>query len=307
MLSSRAQGVAAAIIVLAGVAAIAQTGAAPQQIRANGTDLTYVSQGSGAPVVFAHGAVADLRYWEPQRAAFAKQFRFISFTYRYHGLGPWPDEGKLYSPETHAADLVAFITALNVGPVHLVGLSYGGAVAALVATKEPQLLRTLTLAEPAAFGLLAGSPEGKAALEQWNKGATPMIAALKAGDTAAATKHLSALVTGDTFENFDTLPAGLRQGLMDNARTLPLLFAATPPTITCDTLRGIKLPTLVLRGDRTPAFFTAMNAEVARCIAGSKSMTISKASHPMSYDNPAEFNRVVMSFIAQHGGRSQKP
>jgi len=77
MLRSRALSAGAAIIVLAGVAVIAQSGAKPQQIRANGVDLSYVSEGSGAPVVFAHGAVADLRYWEPQRAAFAKRFRFI--------------------------------------------------------------------------------------------------------------------------------------------------------------------------------------------------------------------------------------
>jgi pimeloyl-ACP methyl ester carboxylesterase len=308
MLRSRAQCVGAAIVLLAGVLAIAQTGTAPQQIRANGTDLSYVSQGSGAPVVFAHGAVADLRFWEPQRAAFAKQFRFISVTYRYHGLGTWPDEGKQYSAETHAADLAAFITALNVGPVHLVGLSYGGAVAALVATKEPKLVRTLTLAEPAIFALLAGSPEGKAALDEWNKGAVPMLAALKSGDNAGATKQLAALVIGDSVDNFDKLPAGLRQGLMDNARTLPLLFAATPAALTCETLRGIKQPTLIVRGERTPSFFTAMNAEAARCIAGSKPVTISKGSHTMSYDNPAEFNRVVMGFIGQHaGGRAQKP
>ena len=308
MLRSRALSAGAAIIVLAGVAAIAQSGAKPQQIRANGVDLLYVSEGSGAPVVFAHGAVADLRYWEPQRAAFAKRFRFISFTYRYHGLGAWPDEGKQYSAETHAADLAAFINALNVGPVHLVGLSYGGAVAALVAIKEPTLVRTLTLAEPAIFALLAGSPEGKVALEEWTKGAAPMLVALKSGDTIGATKQLSALVTGDSVGNFDKLPASLRQGLMDNARTLPLLFAATPPALTCEALRGIKQPTLIVRGDRTPAFFTATNAEVVRCIGGSKPVTISKASHPMSYENPAEFNRVVMAFIGQHAaGRTQKP
>ena len=171
MLPSRARSVAAAIIALAGVAAIAQTNTppAPQLISANGTEISYVSQGSGAPVVFVHGAVVDLRYWEPQRAAFAKQYRFISYSQRYHGAGGWPDEGKQYSVETHAADLAGFINALKLSPVHLVGLSYGGAVAALLATKEPQLLRTLTLAEPALFALLAETPEGKVALEEWTQ------------------------------------------------------------------------------------------------------------------------------------------
>ena len=283
MFASRARGVTAAIMALAGVAAMAQTSTspAPQTIRANGTEVSYVSEGSGAPVVFVHGAVIDLRFWEPQRAAFAKQYRFISYSQRYHGLGAWPDDGKQYSAETHAADLAAFIQALKVGPVHLVGLSYGGTVAALLATKEPQLLRTLTLAEPGLFALLADSPEGKVALEEWTQGTMPMMAALKAGDNVGATKALAALVMGDSVDNFDKLALGLRVGLLDNARTLPLLFAAPPPTLTCDTLRGIKVPTLVIRGERTPRFFTATNAAVSTCIAGSTAVTIrSSARRP---------------------------
>ena len=306
MRPSRARGVPAAIIGLAGVAAMAQTSTppAPQLVRANGTELSYVSQGSGAPVVFVHGAVADLRFWEPQRAAFAKQYRFISYSQRYHGTGVWPDEGKQYSVETHAADLAGLITALKLGPVHLVGLSYGGAVAAQLATKEPQLLRTLTLAEPAVFALLADSPEGKVALEAWTQGAVPMMTALKAGDNVGATKELAALVLGDSVENFDKLPPGLRQVLLDNARTLPVLFAAPQPTITCDALGGIKVPTLVVRGERTPVFFAATNAAVSKCIAGSTAVTIAKASHAMSFDNPEEFNRAVMGFIGQHATRT---
>ena len=127
--------------------------------------------------------------------------------------------------ETHSADLAGFINALRLS-VHLVSSGTGGTVAAQLATKEPQLLRTLTLAEPAVFALLAESPEGKVALEEWTQGAVPMMTALKAGDNVGATKQLAALVIGDSVENFDKLPPGLRQGLLDNARTLPLLFAS---------------------------------------------------------------------------------
>jgi pimeloyl-ACP methyl ester carboxylesterase len=110
---------------------------------------------------------------------------------------------------------------------------------------------------------------------------------------------------GDSFDSFDKLAPGLREGLLDNARTLPLLFSAPQPTITCDMLRGIKVPTLVIRGELTPRFFTATNSAVSQCIAGSTAVTIAKASHAMSFDNPVEFNRAVMAFIGQHA--TQKP
>lgn len=299
MYRRRVTGSVLALIVAAATLA-AQTN--PPQIRvmpANGTELAYFEEGKGTPVVFVHGAVGDLRFWEPQREAFSKGHRFVAYSLRYHGAAPWTDDGKQYSAATHVADLTALITGLKAGPVHLVGLSYGGLIAAMVATKEPQLIRTLTLAEPALFSLLAEFPDGKAALEQWSAGAAPMLAALKSGDTIGATKQLVSLVSGESAENFDRVPAELRQIVTDNARTLPLLFAAPPGSVPCDTLRGVKVPTLIVRGQRTPEFFTKTNEIAGRCIAGSRQVVVSGASHANSYDNPSEFNRLVLDFIDQ--------
>lgn len=300
MLRSGWRSGCALAFAVASVGAIAQPEKPPllQQIHANGADLSYVDQGKGAPLVLVHGAVGDLRYWEPQRSAFTRQHRFISYSYRYHGTGPWPDDGKLYSAEQHAADLTAFISELKAGPVHLVGLSYGGLLAAMVAIKDPQLVRTLTLAEPGIFSLLADTPEGKQALDEWTKGAAPMIEAIKAGDNVKATRHLTALVMGGSPDAFDKLPPTLRQVLLDNARTLPLLLAAPPTIVTCEMLHGIRTPTLIVRGERTPRLFVTINDAVGRCIAGSKLVVIPKASHTMSYDNASEFNRVVLEFVS---------
>jgi pimeloyl-ACP methyl ester carboxylesterase len=67
------------------------------QLRVNGVDLSYIEQGAGSPVVFAHGAWMDLHYWEPQRHAMATQYRFMAYSLRYHGTPPCPDEGQHYS------------------------------------------------------------------------------------------------------------------------------------------------------------------------------------------------------------------
>jgi pimeloyl-ACP methyl ester carboxylesterase len=288
-------------LVVAGLSAVihAQAPPAPRQLRANGADLSYVEQGRGAPVVFVHGAVGDLRFWEPQREAFARQHRFVAYTYRYHGTAPWTDGGKLYSSKTHAADLAAFISGLKAGPVHLVGLSYGGLLAAMVAISQPELIQTLTLAEPALFALLQGQPDAKPALDEWGKGALPMIEAMKAGDSLKATKLLSALVHGEPPDSFDKLPPELRQMLTDNARTLPLLFGAETFSIDCESLRGVKAPTLLVHGERTPAIFSKTNEAVARCIPGSRAAVVSNASHTMSYQNASGFNRTVLDFISK--------
>ena len=86
-------------------------------MRVNGVDLSYVEQGTGATVVFAHSAFSDARFWEPQRETIPRQYRFVAYDYRYHGTAPWPDDGKRYSATVHAADLAALIRGLNAGPV----------------------------------------------------------------------------------------------------------------------------------------------------------------------------------------------
>jgi pimeloyl-ACP methyl ester carboxylesterase len=142
-------------------------------LRVNGVDLAYIGQGTGAPVVFVHGAWMDLRYWEPQRQATATQYRFIAYTLRYHGTAPWPDAGQHYSVATHAADLMAFIRQLHAGPVHLVGLSSGGRLVTLAALEHPDLVRSLTLAEPALAELLADLPAERWRLRQATGGVPP--------------------------------------------------------------------------------------------------------------------------------------
>lgn len=294
----RTRGLLGVVVALLGIVANAQDKPVQsRQIRANGVDLHYVDEGRGTPVVFVHGAVNDQRYWEPQRGPFAKQHRFIATTLRYHGTAPWPDDGRQYSAETHVADLAALIGALKAGPAHVVGLSYGGLLAAMLAVKEPKLVRTLTLAEPALFALLAESPDGKPILDEWNKGAESMMAAMKAGDNMLATARLATVVTGTPFEK---MPPSMRELLKDNARTLPLLFAGQQPLVNCEMLRAVKVPTLVVRGEHTPRMFAKINESVGRCIAGSRLVVIPKASHAMSFDNPADFNRTILAFLAKH-------
>jgi pimeloyl-ACP methyl ester carboxylesterase len=291
------------VIVLSGGLALQARAEAPPQTRqlpVNGVELSYIEQGAGDPVVFVHGALSDLRFWEPQRQAIAKQHRFIAYTYRYHGTGPWPDDGKHYSAATHAADLAAFIRRLNAGPVHLVGLSYGGLLATPVASEHPELVRSLTLAEPAIGALLMDTPEAKPALDDRGKAFAPIVAAAKAGEAMQATKLFFDWVNNQGAGAFDKQPEALRQMMLDNAKTVPLLLAAPPPpAISCATLGGVKAPTLVIGGEQTSRYFSLINEVVVRCVPGSRLAIIPKATHPMSYQNPAAFNDSLLQFLAR--------
>jgi pimeloyl-ACP methyl ester carboxylesterase len=292
----------AVVIALSAGLAVRASADAPLQMRqmsVNGVELSYIEQGTGTPVVFVHGAWIDLRFWEPQREAIARQHRFIAYNQRYHGTTPWPDDGKQYSAATHAADLTAFIRKLNAGPVHLVGLSYGGLVTVLVASDHPELVRSLTLAEPALGALLADLPEAKPALDDRNKGMAPVVAAVKAGDSVQGVKLFFDWVNNQGPGAFDKQPESLRQLILDNARTVPLFVSAPPPAVSCATLGSVKAPTLVVGGEQSRRFYFLINEAVVRCISGSRPVIVPMATHPLPYQNPAAFNEALLQFLAR--------
>jgi pimeloyl-ACP methyl ester carboxylesterase len=270
-----------------------------RQVRVNDVDLSYVEQGTGPPVVFVHGAFSDLRYWEPQRQAIAIHYRFIAYTARYHGTAPWSDAGQQYAWATHVADLVAFIRWLNAGPVHLVGLSAGGRTATLVAVQYPDLVRSLTLAEPGLHELLVDLPETQPVYDERTKALEPIGTAIQAGEVVQATKLFFEMVNNQGPGAFDRQPEALRQMILDNARTLPLTRSTPPlPAVTRAMLGGVKTPTLVVGGAHTRRYFSLINAVVVQGIPGSRLVVIPQATHLMSYQNPAAFNEALLHFLA---------
>ena len=257
-------------------------GQAAKEVEINGVRLQYIEQGSGEPIVFVHGAPHDLRAWEPVREAIAKRYRFIAYTQRYFGTKPWPDEGKNYSIATHADDLAKFITSLNAGPVHLVGWSHGGVVAATAAISDPSLVRSLILYEAGVLSVLpAESPEGKIAREDRARMFGPVVAAAsETGDFIKAAKLLQEVVFQLRPGEFNSLPEDLQTVLLDNARVVPLMFAAPPPSvITCDILKDFTRPTLVMRGEKSRAFFTLISEAITKCVPGARQVILQNVNH----------------------------
>ena len=276
-------------------------GQAAKEVEINGVRLEYIEQGSGEPIVFVHGAAHDLRAWEPVREAIAKRYRFIAYTQRYFGTEPWPDEGKNYSIATHADDLAKFITALNAGPVHLVGWSYGGVVAATAAISDPSLVRSLILYEAFMLSVLpAESPEGKIAREDRARMFGSIAAASKAGDVTGAAKLLQAAVFQLRPDEFNSLPEDLQTVLLDNARVVPLMLAAPPPpAITCDMLKDFTRPTLVMWGEKTLKWYALISETITKCVPGAEKVILQNVNHDGPVRDPSAFSAAVFDFVSR--------
>ncbi|APA88452.1 alpha/beta hydrolase [Paraburkholderia sprentiae WSM5005] len=264
----------------------------------NGTHLAYTEAGEGETVVFVHGAWSDTRAWAAQRDAVSAHYRFVAYSMRYHTPNEWQDNGSLYSMQTHTADLAAFIKSLNVGPVHVVGHSFGGQVAAQLAMEHPELVKSLVLEEASIFTVL-DSPAGKAAAGDFFKPAPLAKDALKMGDSLKATQVMLDSVLGDS-NGWDKLPPSFTAMFSDNAKTMGPFMAATPPAVGCVQVGTIKVPTLIIEGDHSIAFFREIDNVLLRCIAGSERVVITGADHLVQLRNPKAMNDALLAFLGKH-------
>lgn len=286
-----------AIIGLTGQATAQET----RTVEVNGVTLHYVDQGEGKPVVFVPASIVDLRVWEPYREAIAQEHRFISYTQRYFGTDPWPDDGEQFSTETHAADLAAFIRALDVGPVYLVTWSYSGRVAPLVVLEHPELVRGMVHYEPGMGSLVGGMPEElQAAIGEEGSRFGPAVEAAKAGDAMQATELFIEAAFQREPGGFEQEPEYMRTIWLDNARTVPLQIADTPPDITCEDLMTIEQPTLVLRGEHTDIFYSSVAEAMAECQPQAELQVIPGVNHDGPVHAVEAFTAAILDFLAEH-------
>jgi len=82
-----------------------------RRVRIKGADLAYTEQGAGAPLIYVHGALSDVRYLQPELPALAPRFRTIVYSRRH----AWPNEalggGAMDPVAQHVDDLADVIRA----------------------------------------------------------------------------------------------------------------------------------------------------------------------------------------------------
>ena len=116
----------------------------------------------GDPIVFIHGAlIADA--FRPLLAESALTSGHQLLVYHRRGYAGSTHAAGAITVAQHAADCRALLKHLGIGRAHVVGHSYGGAVALQLALDSPELVGSLALLEPAVFG-------GQAYLDALSKG-----------------------------------------------------------------------------------------------------------------------------------------
>lgn len=284
----------------------------------NGVSLAYREQGTGEPVVFVHGSASDLRTWEQQVPAIGAGYRAVAYSRRYARPNGDIKAGVDDQMLPHVDDLVAFLGAIDAAPAHLVGHSWGGFIALLAAIRRPEAVRSLVLLEPPVLSLFTSTPPRPlellrllftrpgTALAIVKFGATAVAPAQKAyrrGDDEAATRAFGRGVLGKA--SFEALTEARRQQVRDNraADRAQLMGAGFPP-LGDDEVRGVRAPTLLLTGDRSPAFLGRLTERLHELLPNAERAVIANASHLMHEDNASLVNETILGFLKRQTSRT---
>jgi pimeloyl-ACP methyl ester carboxylesterase len=258
----------------------------------NGDVFEYFDVGDGPPILFLHGALGDLRTWKGHGETLSGRYRCIGYTQRYFGRTSWRNEGPPFGVATHAEDLLAFVEALGLAPVYLVGWSYSGHVAFQAALRRPDLFRRVMVYEPgvpsyvtdpadlAAFGRDAQAIYG------------PIATAVNNGDLEKAARLM---IDGSGGEgHLDHQSLEYRTIIRDNLLSLPRLMAQEPPPkITCEDLATLRMPVSIVHGGLTRPVFAIPSLAAARCIRHAQHVQVPDVGHLWPQESPRGFSALV--------------
>ena len=260
-------------------------------MKANGADLHVEdSGGSGPAIVFSHGLLWSTSMWRFQVEAFRGRYRCIAYDHRGQGKSGVTRSG--YDMDTLTDDAAALIGQLGAAPAHFVGLSMGGFVGMRIAARRPELLRSLVLMETADDG------------EPWRN--RPKYAAMSFLTRFLGIRPFVPTVMKILFAPpflQDPARAPLREELVREmlGRDLVGVRRAVKgviwrKSVAAEELGRIRAPTLVISGEQDSAVVPARSRRMAARIPGAKVVTIPRAGHSSSLEEPEGVNRALRAF-----------
>lgn len=120
---------------------MAAAGFTSGHLNIGGLSFHYIDWGGdGPPLVMLHGLSGHARTWDHTAVALSDRYRVLALDQRGHGDSDWAPR---YGIGPMAADLLAFMDALQFREVTLMGLSMGGMVSFVFAAAHPERVRRL--------------------------------------------------------------------------------------------------------------------------------------------------------------------
>jgi len=274
-------------------------------VDANGMRFAYRRFGKtgGVPLVFNIHFTGTMDHWDPAVTNGLAQDREVIL---FDNTGISSTSGEVpQSIEEMAANAAAFIKALGLTQVDVLGFSMGGLIAQQLALAEPQLVRRLIL-----VGTGPRSGEGMQSL-------TPEAqdifgAAYEEPDHLWLRVHFSPSEASQAAGRKFLQRFRLRTENRDpeaNDKVAPAQLAAlakwgAPRENPFDYLKALAQPTLVINGDNDVIIYSINSWILQQNIPNAQLIIYPDANHGSLYQYPERFVTHVAQFLSESGERA---
>jgi pimeloyl-ACP methyl ester carboxylesterase len=263
------------------------------KIKANQITINYEQQGTGEPLLLIPYLAADNACYAFQVADYAKQFTCISIDPR--GAGESDKPGGAYSTDLFADDVAAFIAAIGLDRVHVVGLSFGAAIGMWLAAKHPERVRSLSLHSTWAKSDLYL----KTVVQSWQTMASGLDSVTEMIIRGIFPWCLTPELYAAKPDHIEGLAAFVRSR---PAQPLAAFLQQSEAVIGHDAvaqLPRIKAPTQITFGRRDLVTSTRFADAMTTGIAKTELVVFENCSHAPIYENVAEFNAKTLAFLTR--------
>lgn len=262
------------------------------------SQLHFETAGQGAPLILLHGMGGGIRHWRPMIERLAPHYEVFAVDALGHGASPKPE--VRYDLDTITASLADWWLAKRGGPVHVAGLSAGGAVALRWAELEPYTVRSITAVAPGGLGLPADIGMKMAAL--------PVVGPLLYGGDEDSVRRFWGRATyrsGVLTEEF--IQAEMAAAIHPEDRGVLFSMLRNFPATALNMVRNlhrITCPTLVLWGAQDAILPPAQASVITSAVKGSRSILVDKCGHIMPWEQPQRLQDEMLAFL---GGQAKGP
>ncbi|HOP46102.1 MAG TPA: alpha/beta hydrolase [Desulfobacteraceae bacterium] len=255
----------------------------------------YREAGRGPSVVCIHGSASSSGQWRPLMKILSDRFRIIAPDLYGHGrTPPWGNHRGMYVDDE--VDLLETAFRMAGDRFHLIGHSWGGAIALKAALRHMSRLLSVVLYEPALWSLLVNhDPSGDAAREiVYNRDKTQRLMDKK--DFAGAGEYFIDYWIGPgTWKNLsENRRSAFTDGMVAASPEWHASFIEATPL---SAFASIDVPALLLTGKKSTAPARAMTTMLSHTLPNAKVAELEGIGHMGPVTHPEIINRVIEAFL----------
>jgi len=241
-------------------------------------------------VVALHCSLSTGQQWSKLRDELGTSATLWTPDLAGYGVNVPFDDPRPYRLDTEV-ELLAETLTVVAGPIHLIGHSYGGAVAFKLATsaKFKTRIASLTLIEPVLPSILLARPCDRRLYEDFALEAARICTSLWGYDRVVGLQRFLEFWNGPGC--WDALSSVKRQSLLERVYKLAADFTAIFGEADVASLAaGIIAPTLLFSGTRSPFATQRIVERLSTDISNARSISVPAAGHMLAITHAAEIN-----------------